>query len=123
MVKFAHIADCHIGGWSELKLKELGMQVFSKTIKICVEKQVDFVLIAGDLFNTALPSIDLIKQVALDLRKLKNNKIPVYLIAGSHDYSPSGKTMLDVFENAGLVKNVVKINEECEKIKLNYTID
>ncbi len=121
-MKFAHIADCHIGGWSELKLKELGMQAFSKSIEICIEKQVNFVLIAGDLFNTALPSIDLIKQVALDLKKLKDNGISVYIIAGSHDYSPSGKTMLDVFENAGLVKNVAKFDES-EKIKLDFTID
>ena len=123
MVKFAHIADCHIGGWSELKLKELNMKVFSKSINICIEKQVDFVLIAGDLFNTALPAIELIKQVTLDLKKLKDNKIPCYIIAGSHDYSPSGKTMLDVFENAGLVENVVKFEEIDEKLKLNFTVD
>ena len=109
-MKFAHLADCHIGGWSELKLKDLGMQVFSKTIDICIEKKVDFVLIAGDLFNTALPSIDLIKQVTLDLKKLKDSETPCYIVAGSHDYSPSGKTMLDVFENAGLVINVARFD-------------
>ncbi|MBT6995169.1 exonuclease SbcCD subunit D [Candidatus Woesearchaeota archaeon] len=110
-MKFAHLADCHIGGWSELKLKELGMKVFSKSIDICIERKVDFVLIAGDLFNTALPSIDLIKEVTLDLKKLKDSRIPCYIVAGSHDYSPSGKTMLDVFENAGLVKNVTQFEE------------
>ncbi len=110
-MKFAHLADCHIGGWSESKLKELGMKAFSRSIDICIERKVDFVLIAGDLFNTALPSIDLIKEVTLDLKKLKDSEIPCYIIAGSHDYSPSGKTMLDVFENAGLVKNVTEFDE------------
>jgi DNA repair protein SbcD/Mre11 len=123
MVKFAHIADCHIGGWSELKLKELGMEVFSKTISICISREVDFVVIAGDLFNTALPSIDLLKEVTLELKKLKDSNIPCYIIPGSHDYSPSGKTMLDVLENAGLVKNVVNFSEIDEKIKLEFTID
>jgi DNA repair protein SbcD/Mre11 len=122
-MKFAHIADCHIGGWSELKLKELNMEVFCKSIKICIERNVDFVLIAGDLFNTALPSIDLIKQVTSELKRLKDSNIRVYIIPGSHDYSPSGKTMLDVFENAGLVKNVVKFTEENEKINLSFTLD
>jgi DNA repair protein SbcD/Mre11 len=122
-MKFAHLADCHIGGWSELKLKELGMRAFSKSIEICIEKKVDFVLIAGDLFNTALPNIDLIKEVTLYLKRLKDAEISCYIIPGSHDYSPSGKTMLDVFENAGLVKNVVQFEKVDEKIHLKFTTD
>lgn len=123
MMKFAHIADCHIGGWSELKLKELGIQSFSKAINICIERRIDFVLIAGDLFNTALPSIDLIKRATSDLKKLNEYNIPCYIIPGSHDFSPSGKTMLDVLENAGLVINVVKFENIDDKIKLNFTND
>ena len=119
MVKFAHIADCHLGGWSELKLKELGLEVFKKTIQECINREVDFVLIAGDLFNTALPSIDILKEVALELKRLKDNNINCYIISGSHDFSPSGKTMLDVLENAGLIKNVVKFKDD----KLEFTID
>ena len=119
-MKFAHIADCHIGGWSELKLKELGMQAFSSAIDKCITEEVDFLLLAGDLFNTALPSIDLLKQVALDLKKLNSMKIPCYVIPGSHDYSPSGKTMLDVMENTGLIINVVKFSSEN---KLEFTED
>jgi DNA repair protein SbcD/Mre11 len=119
-MKFAHIADCHVGGWSEIKLKELGMQAFSSALDKCITEEVDFILLSGDLFNTALPSIDLLKQVALDLRKLKDMKIPCYAIPGSHDYSPSGKTMLDVLENAGLIINVVKFSSEN---KLDFTED
>ena len=122
-MRFAHLADCHIGGWSELKLRELGIGAFKNTIEICINRKIDFVLIAGDLFNTAIPPIELIKEVALGLRRLKDSGISCYLIAGSHDYSPSGKTMLDVLENAGLVKNVTKFEEIDEKIKLNFTVD
>nr|MBA4405036.1 hypothetical protein [Nanoarchaeum sp.] len=122
-MKFAHIADSHIGGWSELKLKELGIQAFNKTIDICIERRVDFVLIAGDLFNTALPSIDLIKRATSSLKKLNDYNIPCYIIPGSHDFSPSGKTMLDVLENAGLVINVVKFENFGDKIKLNFVND
>ncbi len=122
-MKFAHLGDCHTGGWSELKLKELGLEAFSSAIDKCISEEVDFVLIAGDLFNTAIPSIDVIKQVTLDLRKLRHMKIPCYVIPGSHDYSPSGKTMLDVLENAGLIINVVRFEAEDDKIKLNFTED
>jgi DNA repair protein SbcD/Mre11 len=122
-MKFAHLADCHIGGWSDLKLKELNMKVFSTSILECIKRKVDFVLIAGDLFNTALPSIDLIKETVSELKKLKDNDISCYIIPGSHDYSPSGKTMLDVLENAGLVINVAKFDEIADKIKLNFVED
>ncbi|MBS3157222.1 DNA repair exonuclease [Candidatus Woesearchaeota archaeon] len=107
-MKFAHMADCHIGGWREDKLNELTIQVFRDAIDICIKEHVAFILIAGDLFDTALPNIDLIKEVASILEKVKRRDIEVYIIPGSHDFSPSGKTFLDVLENSGLVINVNK---------------
>lgn len=118
-MKFAHLADCHIGGWREQKLMELGLETFDKAIDICVERNVGFVLIAGDLFNTALPQIELIKETARILNKLKEHNIDVYIVAGSHDFSPSGKTMLDVFEEAGLVINAMKVKDNV----LNFVED
>ena len=102
------MADCHIGGWREDKLNELTIQVFRDAIDICIKEHVAFILIAGDLFDTALPNIDLIKEVASILEKVKRRDIEVYIIPGSHDFSPSGKTFLDVLENSGLVINVNK---------------
>ena len=110
-MKFAHIADCHIGGWKDIKLKDLGIRSFENAINICIKENVGFVLIAGDLFNTSLPSIDLIKKTAEILNRLKENDIDAYIIPGSHDFSPSGKTMIDVLENSGLVVNVMKIKD------------
>ncbi len=109
---FAHFSDCHIGGWKEEKLKDLNMQCFKKAISMVIERRVDFLLISGDLFNTALPQIDYIKECTSELKKLKDLGIPVYMIAGSHDYSPSGKTMLDVLEKAGLIVNVMNFHED-----------
>ncbi len=82
MVRFAHMADCHVGGWSDPKMKELSMRAFTKAIAGCILENVDFVLLAGDLFNTAIPQIDMIRDVAGSLRKLKDAKIPAYIIAG-----------------------------------------
>jgi DNA repair exonuclease SbcCD nuclease subunit len=122
-LKFAHIADCHIGGWRDPRLKNIGAQAFEKAIDSCIEKNVDFVLIAGDLFNTSLPSVDGLKLVVQKLKQLKDKEVPVYLIAGSHDFSPSGKTMLDVLESAGLFVNVAKGEEVEGKLRLNFTVD
>src|SRR3989338_6197463 len=118
-MKFAHLSDCHIGGWREDTLRGINLKSFDKAIDICVDEHVGFVIIAGDLFDTALPSIDILKQTAKILSRLKEYDIPVYVIPGSHDFSASGKTMLDVLENAGLTINVMRF----ENGKLQFTVD
>ncbi len=118
-MKFAHMADCHIGGWREPQLKELSIKAFDIAIDVCIKEHVAFILISGDLFNTALPSIDLLRDAAAILKKAKDHDISVYIIPGSHDFSPSGKTMLDVLEKAGLVENVFKFEDN----KLAFTED
>ena len=120
-MKFAHMADIHIGSWRDPKLKDLATEAFIKALAICVHKKVDFILISGDLFNTALPGIDNLKSVVKEFKILKEKNIPVYIIPGSHDYSPSGKTMIDVLEEAGLLVNVFKGKVIDEKLQLRFT--
>jgi DNA repair protein SbcD/Mre11 len=123
-MKFAHMADLHIGGWHEPKMSSLTIGSFRAAAEECIRDQVDFIIISGDLFNTSVPNIDYIKDATLILKKLGDNNIPVYIVAGSHDYSPSGKTMLDVLENAGLLQNVVKAkNFEEGRFQLLFTQD
>lgn len=120
-MKFAHLADCHLGGWREEKLREIGLDTFRKAVDICIKENTAFVLISGDLFNSALPSIELLRDSAEILNKLKENDISVYIVPGSHDFSVSGKTMLDVLEKAGLLENVSKFNEKDGR--LLFTVD
>ena len=122
-MKFAHIADIHIGGWKEEKLNIMSTLALDKAIDKCISEHVAFVIIAGDLFNTALPNIDLIKEVSKTLNKLKEHEIECYIIPGSHDFSPSGKTMVDVFENSGLVSNVMKTERTEDSLRLRLTTD
>jgi DNA repair protein SbcD/Mre11 len=119
MVKFAHLADCHLGGWRQEELQKLNFQSFQKILERCIHEQVDFILIAGDLFDSAYPPIEILKDSFAEFKKIHDAKIPVYLIAGSHDFSASGKTFLDVLEKAGFCKNIENWNfEESGKIKL-----
>ncbi len=122
-MRFAHLADLHIGSWRESKMGELSSKAFIEAVDICVREKVDFILFAGDLFNTALPAIDKLKLVTKKLKELQDNQIPVYAIPGSHDFSPSGKTMIDVLENAGLLTNVCKGKIVNGLIQLKLTID
>lgn len=116
------MGDCHLGGWRQPELKELNFQSFQRAVDICIKEKVDFVLIAGDLFDSAYPPIDTLKDAFREFRKIAEAKIPVFLIAGSHDYSASGKTFLDVVEKAGFCKNISLFEERQGKIMLEPTI-
>jgi len=123
-MKFAHMADCHIGSWRDPKLKDTSTHAFIKAVDKCIKEKVDFILIAGDLFNTSFPRLDNLKAVVTKFKQLKDIGIPVYIVPGSHDYSPSGKTILDVLEEAGLFINVFnKGTVENGKLKLEFTVD
>ncbi len=122
-MKFAHFSDVHIGAWRDPRLRDVNLECFSKAIEQCVTERVDFVLISGDLFNTSMPTIEHLRGVVLLLKQLKEQGIGVYYIAGSHDFSPSGKTMLDVLHAAGLAQNVARGEEVGGKLRLKFTTD
>jgi len=121
-MKFAHLGDCHLGGWNESEIQDLNFKSFQYAISKCINEKVNFILISGDLFDSPYPSIEILKEAFNEFRKVKEAKIPVYLIAGSHDYSVSGKTFLEVLEKGGFCKNVSLFEEREDKIMLLPTI-
>lgn len=121
-MRFAHLGDCHLGGWRIPELRQLNLEAFVYAVDTIIKEKLDFVLIAGDLFDSAYPPIETIKDTFNEFRKLKEANIPVFLIAGSHDYSATGKSFLDVLEKAGFAKNVFVSEEKNQFIYLQPTI-
>ena len=123
MVHFAHFADVHLGGWRQGPMQDLNFIAFQKVIDTCILRKVEFILIAGDLFDSAYPPIETLKETFAEFRKLKESGIPVFIIAGSHDYSASGRTFLEVLEKAGFCKNVFDAEFKENEIILSPTIN
>jgi len=73
-MKFAHLADCHLGGWRQPELQQLNLESFKKAISICLDEKVEFVLFAGDLFDSAYPSIEVLKETFSEFKRLKEAK-------------------------------------------------
>ena len=121
-MRFTHIADSHLGSWRKEELRALNLKSFEEAINISLKIKADFILIAGDLFDSPYPDLDILKETFAIFRKVYESKIPVFLIAGSHDYSVSGKTFLDVLEKAGFCTNVSLFEERKNKIFLHPTI-
>ncbi len=116
-MKFSHIADSHLGGWRQPELQVLNLESFRKAIDTSIEEGVEFILFTGDLFDSAFPSIEILKETFNEFRKLKEAGIKSYVIAGSHDYSVSGKTFLEVLEKAGFCE-ICKYEEDKETDKI-----
>lgn len=111
MIKFIHAADLHLDT-PFLGLKEISEdlahimqsapfeslhEIFNQAIKA----EVDFVLLAGDLYNTQKINIKAQSIFIEELRRLEKHDIPVFLIRGNHDYltKESKKLTLQLPEN------------------------
>ena len=121
-MKFAHMGDCHLGGWRQPELMSLNMESFRFAVVAAIKEKVDFILVAGDLFDSAYPPVEIIKETFREFKKIYDSNIPVFIIAGSHDYSVAGKSFLDVLEHAGFVKNVFQKEERNGYIYLLPTL-
>ncbi|MCW4008955.1 MAG: exonuclease SbcCD subunit D [Candidatus Bathyarchaeota archaeon] len=122
-MRFAHLADCHLGANRAAVLRELEAKAFHEAMRRCVEAKVDFILIAGDLFHVNIPDMTVVNGAAKILREVADAGVPVYVVYGSHDFSPNQTAIIDVFESAGLLRKVTRAKVVDGKIKLEYTVD
>ena len=86
-MKFAHLADTHLGyrQFGLLEREKDFYEVFDKIIDRIIEEKVDFVIHSGDLFDSARPSPSALLAFQKGLLKLKGAGIPIYAVAGNHD--------------------------------------
>lgn len=123
MYKFAHMADCHLGAFREPVLRGLSLKAFQKALDKCLEEKVDFILISGDLFHANIPDMAVVNQAVTKMRELRDAGINIYVIYGSHDFSPNETSIVDILASAGLFQRIVKGNIVDDKLKLEFFID
>ncbi len=86
-MKILHTADWHLGKrldrFSRLEEQVLVME---ELIQTADEKNIDLVLIAGDLFDNFNPGVEAVELFYKTLKRLSlNGKRPVIAISGNHD--------------------------------------
>lgn len=97
---FIHAADLHLDspmlGLRHLpqtifqRLKESTFISFSKIIDVAIQHGVDFVILAGDLFDGEDRSIRAQTRFRKQIERLAQYQIPVFIVHGNHDHL-SGK--------------------------------
>jgi DNA repair protein SbcD/Mre11 len=86
---FIHIADTHLG-YEQYGVRERFndfSRAFWDIIDEALRRPVDFVIIAGDLFNKRAIDAQTLIHAIEGLKKLKDMHIPVIAIEGNHDRS------------------------------------
>ncbi len=119
MVKFAHLADCHLGAFGRNDvLRKYNLKSFEKAIQICIEENVDFIIIAGDLFHNPHPDMEIVNRAVRKLMEARKNDINIYSVYGSHDYKISQASLIDILESAEVFKKVVTYLEGEDSLEI-----
>jgi DNA repair protein SbcD/Mre11 len=95
MIKFLHCADLHLDspfkGLSSLpeamlkRLFESTFLSFNRLVDIAIQEKVDFVIIAGDLYDSGQRSLKAQSFLKNCFAKLDSHHIEVYIVHGNHD--------------------------------------
>lgn len=95
MFKFMHTADIHLDsplqklqqyeGAPVKQLRQATRRAFENLIELAVAERVDFVLIAGDLYDGDWKDYNTGLYFVSRITKLRDAGIPVYIVTGNHD--------------------------------------
>ena len=102
-MRFIHTSDWHIG--KTLKGRDrLNEQaaVLTEIIAHATTHDVDAVLVAGDLYDTAAPTADAQRLVVSTLMQLRATGAEVIAIAGNHDHAPTFEAYRPLMDAAGI---------------------
>lgn len=87
-MRFLHISDLHLGkmlGHCSL-LEDQQYMLFSEIIPLIEEKKADALLISGDIFQTANPSMEALSLYDEFLKEVRKRNVEIIAIAGNHDH-------------------------------------
>lgn len=109
MAKFLHIADVHLGFdrySNKVRTTDFFHTLYDVLEKYAIEAAVDFVVIAGDLFEHRMIQPAILNQAQLCFQRLQVAEIPVIAIEGNHDNCPYGTktSWLRYLSDWGLLK-------------------
>ena len=94
-IRFVHTADLHLdtpfkklSNWNvELasKLKQATCDSLEKIVDLCLEEEVNFLIISGDIFDSENQSLIAQSKFFDELQRLSDKDIYTYFVCGNHD--------------------------------------
>jgi len=109
-LRFVHTADLHLGsrvlrlpGMNTENSTDLSDSTYSawkEIVDLCIREAVDFLLIAGDVYDSADQNIRAQLQFKEGLKRLGENGITAYIVHGNHDPDDAWSKSIAMPENA-----------------------
>lgn len=100
-MKLLHLADLHIGKRVyEYSMLEEQKNALMQAFHMATVHNVDAVLIAGDVYDKTIPTIEGVRLFDTFLTALKEKNIPTFIISGNHDSAERLSFGRHLFENA-----------------------
>ncbi|MFW5998799.1 MAG: metallophosphoesterase family protein [Halanaerobiaceae bacterium] len=111
-IRFIHAADIHLGsilhigdelpGHLQEVAKKASLNAFKNICDTAIKSRVDFVLLAGDVYDQEARSVMANRYFNKQCQRLSEENIPVYMIGGNHDPLGNNNIPLDIPENVHL---------------------
>ena len=124
--RFAHLADAHVGAWPrDATVRRALRESVLAALRTVSDRQCEFLLVSGDLFDTPVPEPAEVAPVAAALRELVAQGRRVYVIYGSHDYVAHRTSWLDVLAETGLFLRAAPeaVQAEGDRLTLPFLVD
>ena len=122
---FIHAADLHLGGmftgFRHLpdtlyeKLKASGYQALKNLVDTAIKEKVDFVILAGDIYEVDNRNLKAQIQFQKAMERLNKEGIPVYMIHGNHDFLEGEYFNLSLPPNVHVFGPKVEIKEHIKE--------
>ena len=103
-MRFLHTSDWHLGRlFHGVHLTEDQAYVLEQLVALAKEAKVDAVLVAGDIYDRAVPPAEAVELLNEVLRKLVLEcALPTVLIAGNHDSPEQVAYCRELLEKSGV---------------------
>ncbi|MGM9927185.1 MAG: exonuclease SbcCD subunit D [Bacillus sp. (in: firmicutes)] len=118
-IRFIHAADLHLDSpFTGLKhipehllqvMKEATFTAFQQIVNEAIYRQVDFLLLAGDLYDGANRNLRTQVRFRKEMERLNQHHIPVYIIHGNHDHLGGKWVSLQQPENVTVFSDVCEM--------------
>lgn len=85
-MKFIHLSDLHLGKRvNEFSLLEDQKYILGEIIRVIDDEKPDAVLLAGDIYDTSVPSAEAVRMFDDFLFRLSRRNLQILAISGNHD--------------------------------------
>ena len=85
-MKFVHLSDLHLGKRvNDFSMIEDQKYILTRIINVIDDEQPDGIIIAGDVYDKPVPSVEAVELFDDFLVRLAKRKLQVFIISGNHD--------------------------------------